>query len=262
MYLPSARILTWAGLPVVALAARVVVGHRLLPALVAEHADAVGAPVDSRALPIHLSLGPAVQHERGAVARLAVDHVDLDGELVREHFRQGNREFAGRGGPDPALPIQLDDLHVPAVELQPLGKVADLVLGVVVVVEHPVAGHEVVVEPEFGRPGPFGRRAGGGSTFRRRRRRPPASAAPPSAGAAAASPVTASMASPSLVVTFSTALSSAVLLMASLSFFPNWALASCGEARSRAASTKADHFNSGTWARIATSLAESVGYAP
>src|SRR5690606_1043067 len=67
-------------------------------------------------------------------------------EPLGERLGQVDEELATLGA-EPALPLPLDDLHVPAPEFHPLREVADAVGREVVDVEGALAGDEVVVGP-------------------------------------------------------------------------------------------------------------------
>src|SRR5690606_18140233 len=94
--------------------------------------------VEDAALPrIELDL------HRVAAAREA----ELDGEALRQHFRQVHVELATARVAQPAAALPFDDLHAAAAELEPPREVADPVGTEVVDEEHAVARDEVVVGP-------------------------------------------------------------------------------------------------------------------
>ena len=94
--------------------------------------------------------------------------VRLEGEALRQNFRQRNRDHAAAVRAQVLLPLPFRDLEVSASELEPLGEIADVVLGEILGEDHAIARNEIVVDED--RVIERGRRRGrrGGATRRGR----------------------------------------------------------------------------------------------
>ena len=198
----------------------------------------IGGPL---ALPVGLR-GVHVQQERPAPAGLVVgDEVELHGEPLGQCLGQDDGELGRLADPEPTGALPLGDFGVPFLELESAGEVSHVVAGVVVVEEHPVAGHEVEVHERALRRPSSGFAAGAAALSEAVavERRPGQQRAEPVDGAASVAgrrrPAAALRCAPSIAllsvsVAFWIALSSAVRLTASFSRLPNWASAVAGQA--------------------------------
>ena len=128
---------------------RLVVSVGRFAAPAAGQRDTSRAPADGRGLAVLGLEQGALELERRPVEPLPVDDVELEGELGRQHLGQRDREDAVTRGPEVASSIDLGQLHVTELEGETLGKVADLIRGVVLEEDHPVPGNEVVVDPDL-----------------------------------------------------------------------------------------------------------------
>ena len=98
--------------------------------------DLIGRTIVSLARERERDKGP-----RGGQA----DVLEFDGEAVRQILGKRDLELAVRRRAKPARPLPLGHLHVAPHELQPLRKVADVVLAEVIGEEHALARHEIEV---------------------------------------------------------------------------------------------------------------------